>query len=689
MLFRSGMKLLRYGLCVGCFLTLVAWVMRGGHLCDRIEGSPESLADREVRKITDRLAAENPQAAEELARLKEARDVRAVAATLRDAETRQGLSGVSSLVERYQRTQQVPYEIRLSSLAADPRRLTSLDEREAFLWAHGSAMQVLATTLDATALDDYLQRVERASRDPETWRLAKSDALAMLVWEQVTEADLRRYYEEERDWLAEVLVQLAAMVEGDAADQGRIVADGLRVAHRFRPYFKEAIVQHNLDATVFFLFADQGEVIAKAVGAGGLPLNEVLEVMFANADYVIEQRQAKSVEGLAARFVEIRNHKPSVWKAARYSSLALRLNEDVPQHADGLLEKYGPDDIAAFLYAAYEKEVAFAAEAVVKFGDLGIYILNQYAGSDAFRQALVRPGVGPRLIPYTATFGDQGIERLEEKREWLDKYFTADGTPKEEEWWTQIPGGGAANVARNWAKGNPNEWSELGWAALDVADAALLVASFGSSAAVTTSVKEGGAAVAKTVAKSEGKRQALLSGRAAARSAAKAAAEKESQTLLRRAMVKGLRWAAATGATAGRGWRLAAATVRVAERPVKGLLQAAKTVDRAWASVPPAIRRIVYRSLLAVGLYVTISQRTVPALDKIGAEVGKFVGQVAKNTSEALASGLSTALNELLGRTPGRLSVWLAWGLYALGLIALGGLTWLLLPKRKGGLRYA
>jgi hypothetical protein len=224
---------------------------------------------------------------------------------------------------------------------------------------------------------------------------------------------------------------------------------------------------------------------------------------------------------------------------------------------------------------------------------------------------------------------------------------------------------------------------------LDVADAALLVASFGSSAAVTAPVKEGGAAVAKTVAKSEGKRQALLSGRAAARSAAKAAAEKESQTLLRRAMVKGLRWAAATGATAGRGWRLAAATVRVAERPVKGLLQAAKTVDRAWASVPPAIRRIVYRSLLAVGLYVTISQRTVPALDKIGAEVGKFVGQVAKNTSEALASGLSTALNELLGRTPGRLSVWLAWGLYALGLIALGGLTWLLLPKRKGGLRYA
>src|SRR5204862_598972 len=60
-------------------------------------------------------------------------------------------------------------------------------------------------------------------------------------------------------------------------------------------------------------------------------------------------------------------------------------------------------------------------------------------------------------------------------------------------------GGGAANVARNWANGVPCEWGELGWAALDVADAALLVASLGSSATVTESGKEALKVTAKKV----------------------------------------------------------------------------------------------------------------------------------------------------------------------------------------------
>src|SRR5208337_5198661 len=163
------------------------------------------------------------------------------------------------------------------------------------------------------------------------------------------------------------------------------------------------------------------------------------------------------------------------------------------------------DDIASLLYAGYENEVVFAAEAVSKFGDLAIYILNHYEGSKRFHEALKDNGVGPRLIPYVAKFGDQGIERLQENKGWLDKYFQLDGTPKEEEWWTQLPGGAAINLARNWAKGYPNEWSELGWAGLDVADAALAVASLGGSEVVTETVKEGGEVALKDVTKAEAK----------------------------------------------------------------------------------------------------------------------------------------------------------------------------------------
>ncbi len=101
---------------------------------------------------------------------------------------------------------------------------------------------------------------------------------------------------------------------------------------------------------------------------------------------------------------------------------------------------------------------------------------------------------------------------MEKNKAWLDKYFQPDGTPKEEEWWTQLPGGALVDVTRNWAKGYPNEGSELGWAALDAADAALAVASLGGSEVLTETAKEGGELVTKRVAKAEAKREVFGAG---------------------------------------------------------------------------------------------------------------------------------------------------------------------------------
>ncbi len=123
------------------------------------------------------------------------------------------------------------------------------------------------------------------------------------------------------------------------------------------------------------------------------------------------------------------------------------------------------NDIATFLYANYPNAILPAAAAVNEYSDLAIYLLRKYSddGQSRMHRFLNDPKIGMRAIPFVARFGDQGLDRLQENLGWLDKYFDADGKAKDKEWWTQIPGGAALDVARNWAHGHPNEWSELGW----------------------------------------------------------------------------------------------------------------------------------------------------------------------------------------------------------------------------------
>ncbi len=501
MLIRSFVACLRWGLFLGVLAATACWILAGYQLTGKLGGSASPTADEMTKEIIKRLQLENPQAAAELTRIRENNDINAVAAALSDAEARGETAAVEDLVDRKIKTGKTPAEIRLASLAVDPNLLPTKASRDEFLWAHASAVQVLDQDSNGAAADAYLNRLEQSAQSPESWRIAKANPMAMLVVECVTATDLREYYEQDQVWLDPVIVGVAARADMSDSEKKALVSDVVRVAYDNRPYFKQAVTEQKLDAGAFFLFAQFGPVIRLMAGSGNVPLNETLDVIFANSDF-LQRFKADAPEKLAARLLKIRVQKPAVWRAARKTFLALRLNEDAPNVADRLFEKYAVDDIAALLYAGYEGEVVYAAQAVDKFGDLAIYILNRYVRSRRFHEAL-RANFGPRLIPYVARFGDQGIERLGDNQGWLDKYFQRDGTPKEDEWWTQIPGGGALNVARNWAKGYPNEWSELGWGALDVADAALAVASFGASEAVTETAQEGAEIVVKAEVKDE------------------------------------------------------------------------------------------------------------------------------------------------------------------------------------------
>ncbi len=111
-------------------------------------------------------------------------------------------------------------------------------------------------------------------------------------------------------------------------------------------------------------------------------------------------------------------------------------------------------------------------------------------------------------------------------------------------------------------------------------------------------------------------------------------------------------------------------------------------MQEAWRAVPSAYRRIVYRSLLAVGLFLTICERTIPSLGKIGQAAGNFIGALVKNSGIAMAEGLKAAIEAVLGLTAGETPRWLSWIIYLLVAVLLAAVSWELCPLGKGRLRY-
>ena len=84
--------------------------------------------------------------------------------------------------------------------------------------------------------------------------------------------------------------------------------------------------------------------------------------------------------------------------------------------ARAFLKRFAGNDVAGFLFAAYEEEVVPAAAALNRFGDLGFYILNRYQDDPRAHALLADPEIGPRMVPFLAMFQDQGFERLADDR---------------------------------------------------------------------------------------------------------------------------------------------------------------------------------------------------------------------------------------------------------------------------------
>ncbi|MDR3232057.1 MAG: hypothetical protein LBT46_00030 [Planctomycetaceae bacterium] len=690
------------------------WACNGWSWC-RFQSKND--AEKTVTELTEKLRQNDPKAAAELAQLQENYNVNALAATLKERQKMDGIDGLVRLAQARD-----AYDLHLAGIAVNPHFIVP-KERENFLTLHVNHLQSLQYIRNQTddinlqtQLDnktaEYLLCLDTAKQDPDTWRKVRDNPMYIRLAMLGIDQSLLDFYDAEKDWLDDILFALTTLVdsaENDTVSDVRII---LETAKKYHPLFRDAVRDYTGDAGsdalmdcvwIYTLFENNGDAIRFCKEKGNFELGNLLSVMLANPGFC--GKYADRPEEFAARLITIKQEMPDVWRQAG-EMFVLHLADDVPQLANKLLRKYGQYGIAAFLYANYPDAVPQAAAALEKFGDLAVFILNRYASSEIFHKALQDNQLAVRIIPYTARFEDKGLERLDENKAWLDKYFDEQGTAKKNEWWTMVPGGSLVKVAKNWTEGLPSEWGEIGWAAVDTADIALLALTLGQSAwtkalsPAPVPYWQFWAAPAQQTAWQSGTLKSLKflteTVRPEVSAALKTGGRKTTQELMELPAVKQLMkegfsfdnvhsWvitlqkeAAKTGGKrAGnialhqaltlpknsmqivrRNGKLAAAfsVTKNAAVPVRILtnkiFETAKSLSATWKA-NPALRQLTYRTLLATGLAITLYCRTIPglreALPQIGENVGRFIAQSVETGAETAASVLNGFISELSG----------------------------------------
>lgn len=680
----------------------------------------------EAKMVTEAIATVNqsaPAMAESLRELKARTDPRAFLVAIRAGEDGSGFGSIATLAGRNAENKPLP-EVVLARIASDPSLCPSEEEREEFLTAHGTALQLLSRVESPDPIRQYLELLVRSSQDSRLWDVARGDPMAMYVWQNVESEELREFYVEQRQWLAEVIVQL---IQDDEPNESSEATKGtftkaLEIGKRYYPLTKDAVMESGrgtddgtgnetahaepsgLGALGFSFFYQFGDAIERSVNGtkdyDGIPLAEVLDVLFANADVALEIQSEKGPKELADTLLRLRrsslqrdqaanlvksdeqSQTITAWEAARKLPLVLRLYRDAPQDAEIVIERFGTDDIATFLYSAYEDQITVATKAIATYDDLGIYILSLYSGEERFHAMLGKPRIGCHAVPYVAHFGDQGIDRIEDNPAWFDKYFDENGKEKKEGWVYSLPIVGApSKILSNLANGYPNEWSELGWAALDTADGVILVATMGSYFVVKLPAK----AAVKAAVRAEAKEIAQSSVKGARLQARRAIKSGPSHLKRFASAVKGRKIGELKGVYSA----MKAVTSRQLSAVWRQFLSSTKTGLRSIKSTSPQLRNRILRGTLAAGLAITLTFRTVPALqsafEPTMERLASLSETIAESIDKTVVQPFLTAIDTLRGvaETIYRQR----FGIYIVGLLGLGTLCYFLRP-RLGAVRH-
>ena len=620
---------------------------------ERFTGAVPSAVEA-ARKRLEQALEVDPEAASAYASLNNELDRRALlmAAHSADVDNR-GRSALKLLGDEMVATGKLPYRARLARLYLDTPTLQRDEVRNAFFVNHATACEAMELAAAGwTNTVAYCSLLEQARQVPAVWQLVWDDPLALLIWSRLSDSAVR-FYHRNRDWLAEPLSQSGYL---DMPNVGTaFLEQSFQIWEEYEDELRSSILEGDIGFPALAVVLSHGELLRRCHEDFQISPEELIPVIAMNPDMlgVLGDGPAVDVDEMAAFLAQVKRDHPSVWLAAGSSPLALRLYRDAAGEAEQLLEAWGYAEIPTLIYESFEEPhvVRAAARAINRFGDLALYVFSRYQ-DEAYREALGRyltdEEVGIRFIPFVVAFEDEAFERVQKDKDWVDRYYDPDGRERGDPlaWMQYVPGGSAAIVVRNWAKGDPNEWSELGWAALDVADAALLVASLGTSKAVTGSAQVAGKA-----------------GRAGAKGTqvgSRANAARKWGDAVRRA--KGGSRVRLTQS----GIILREAGERVMQGGRQAIRKAQQTVDRAvdgWRSLSPTKKRWVYRGALAGTLWVKWSAHTEGHFDEVAQGVGRLLGDAAAGVvtlaGEALAAAATEFAAHLFGFILQQAAFWL------------------------------
>lgn len=625
-------------------------------------GSSEERQVRQViEKVIGRIAKTDPEAAERIRAAAKSRPASqeglALALLFQEKIGKKG--GVEELAPQLEQGSPL---VEFLKLAVDKSEFPDEESRNGFLMAHGA---ILAIGRDKEILTDrdqaqntvrqHLQRIERARRSPD-WAKLKSDAVSVWILDGVNNQELRSYYFDNREWLGETLVEFRTKNEkGEADSPGPGDWEELiAVAKRYHPLTREAVTGtrsgeiaqegNGGGSEAFAMFLDHGEVIKKCADQG-LPVLETVSVLFANPGWNESAEISQKVE----RLVNIHRNRKAIWAMAMVNPQILVLDEKVSQYSEKLIEDYGHDDIASLILNVCEGFEEPAAHAVIKHGDIALSSIQKYAKMEQFRDGILKPG-GFRVPAYLMIKGNPGLNMVGNTAN-IDKEFDAKGDPIGGWGWKDVPIlGGPVNIVRNWANGATNEWSELGWAALDFADGVVLVASFGSSGPATAS---------RQAAKAAAKKIAMEGAEAAAKSAAKGAREAAKQAF-RKAPALGFkggllarlgRAGEVIGTTAAKLAQLSSYTYRGARFVIGGM---SKVINRAfmatkgaYSALPSGVKKAIKGAFLVVSLSYSITVRTFPAIQEMIKDGISVVADTFNQTITNFRNGINTTIRDL------------------------------------------
>ena len=552
--------------------------------------------------------------------------------------------------------------VELLDLAMDKDEFPDGKSRDEFLEAQGA---VLAWGADPDLLADrtqaqllargHVQRIKRAQKSPD-WPKLKSDALSIWILDGIKNEKLRSYYLENREWLGPVLAEFRLPnSKGELASLGSVDFEELiDISQKYHPLTREAVTgTRNSEFGVgaegagsigLDMFKDHGEVIKKCAD-NGVPVLETVAVLYANPGW----GEYKSPVEKATKLIEIQRNRKAVWGMAMQRPQILELDEKAPQYADKIIAKFGQDDIASLIVNVCQGYEESAAQAVDKYGDMAIFGLRKYYRMSQFREAMKKQN-GFRAPAYMMLKGDSGLNRVGNPPD-VDKEFTPQGDPAGGWGWKDVPIlGGPINIVQNWANGATNEWSDLGWAALDVADGAILVATFGGSTVLTAE---------KQAAKAAGKKIAIELAETAAKSAIKGSRVVAKETIEKSASVG---FKASLLARLG---QVGEYSVIIAKKlaPISSVIYrgskyviggttkvinaAFEGAKGAYSSLTPNAKKAIRCAFLVVSLSYTMTERTLPALKKMAIDGISGVADLFYNPIEDFVTGINAGVRDL------------------------------------------